>query len=65
MKRKKEKCAFSGKTRFRDHIAAKLAMTRMDTMRTKKRPVRAYYCRHCGGAHLTSRPDRYAKESPA
>lgn len=43
------------KKRFRDDIAAKFAMTRMDTTATETRPIRAYKCPICKGWHLTSK----------
>lgn len=49
---KSKKC---GKTRFRDEIAAKIAMSKIQVKSTEiKVPTRAYRCHLCSGWHLTS-----------
>ncbi len=49
---KSKKC---GKTRFRDEIAAKIAMSKIEVKSTElKIPTRAYRCPLCSGWHLTS-----------
>lgn len=43
------------KQRYRDLLAAQLELQRISRFaRNKHVPVRAYWCPHCGGAHLTS-----------
>lgn len=53
------RCA-SGKRRYRDEIAAKLALARvreqLDDVGAEKLPIRFYPCRNCRGFHLTSQP---------
>lgn len=46
------------KRRYRDHLAAKLALAHIQTndARRPKAPVRAYACPGCAGWHLTSWP---------
>lgn len=58
VKRRKVKCGKTGKTRYRDHIAAKLGLANIQTYGDTrgKTPQRVYYCHDCGGWHLTSRP---------
>ena len=49
------------KFRYRDEIAAKLAMAgarRRDGSRRARLEVRAYRCERCKGWHLTSKPLR-------
>ncbi|MFI8962091.1 hypothetical protein ACIGO8_08240 [Streptomyces sp. NPDC053493] len=46
----------TGKARYRDEVAAKLALARIDTGHGNRRERRAYRCPHCRGWHLTSRP---------
>ena len=56
MKHKKISC---GKTKYKDGIAAKLALAKIalkDNLRGKA-PIRAYACNLCNGWHLTSKPD--------
>lgn len=49
-----------GKRRFRDEIAAKLALSRVDQRGgpREKEPRRAYPCPACKGWHLTSQGKR-------
>lgn len=55
----------TGKTRYKDEIAAKLALA---TIRQKAATVheeqRAYRCPFCRGWHLTSKPRRRREVSP-
>ena len=54
----------TGKQRYRDRIAALLALTELpDT--PKRREQRAYRCPHCRGWHLTSQPQRTRKGQSA
>ena len=45
----------TGKARYRDGVAAKLALARIDPGDGRRRERRAYRCPHCRGWHLTSR----------
>lgn len=51
-------CPRTGKTRFRDRIAALLALSGMDNLNPKRREQRAYRCEFCRGWHLTSQKKR-------
>jgi hypothetical protein len=54
----------SGKVRFRDRIAADLALAtiqRRDRPGRDKLEVRVYRCADCRGFHLTSRKSRAAR----
>jgi hypothetical protein len=44
------------KRRFRDEIAAKLALSRM--VCKDKGAIRVYHCNLCRGFHITSQPQR-------
>ncbi|MDR3084300.1 MAG: hypothetical protein LBV60_25870 [Streptomyces sp.] len=47
----------TGKQRFRDRLAAQLALVRIgNSNSSRRRETRAYRCPHCRGWHLTSRP---------
>ncbi|MFG3120887.1 hypothetical protein ACGFYO_02690 [Streptomyces sp. NPDC048201] len=46
----------SGKLRWRDRIAAQLALAGMDNIDPARRESRAYRCHMCRGWHLTSKP---------
>ncbi|MFC8273788.1 hypothetical protein ACFUJR_14945 [Streptomyces sp. NPDC057271] len=46
----------SGKARYRDELAAKLALARIDVGHGNRHECRAYRCPACRGWHLTSRP---------
>lgn len=51
----------NGKIRHRDQLAAKIAMSRVSTAKSRmsagKMERREYYCKMCRGWHLTSQPD--------
>lgn len=51
-------CPRTGKARFRDRIAAQLALTGMDNTDPKRRERRTYRCPLCRGWHLTSQKQR-------
>jgi hypothetical protein len=51
-------CARTGKARFRDRIAAQLALNGIDNSDPKRRERRAYRCQFCRGWHLTSQKQR-------
>lgn len=60
----RRRCPTPGKHRFRDRIAAELALAtihRKDKASRPKRERRAYPC-PCGGWHLTSRRPHPMKE---
>ena len=60
---KSKKC---GKTRFRDEISAKIAMSKIAVKSTElKIPTRAYRCPLCSGWHLTSQELRESGSSNA
>lgn len=48
------------KRAFRDEIAAKLALSRIDKSASRgpraKEPIRVYKCQHCYKWHMTSQP---------
>ncbi|MEV7364285.1 hypothetical protein [Streptomyces sp. NPDC091299] len=44
----------TGKLRYRDRIAAQLALTRIDNLDPRRREQRTYRCPTCRGWHLTS-----------
>lgn len=44
----------TGKHRYRDNIAARLALAGIDRTAPKRREKRAYRCPRCRGWHLTS-----------
>lgn len=46
----------TGKWRYRDRIAALLALAGIDNTNPKRREQRAYRCPNCRGWHLTSKP---------
>ena len=52
------------KVRFRDKVAALIALSRADLKakrgNTNRRETRAYRCPHCAGWHLTSKEVRDA-----
>lgn len=48
----------TGKFRYRDRIAAQLALATIDTTGPKRRETRAYPCPACRGWHLTSQEQR-------
>ncbi|GAB2758984.1 hypothetical protein [Streptomyces bullii] len=48
----------TGKLRFRDRIAALLALGRIDNADPRRAEKRAYRCHLCHGWHLTSKPMR-------
>lgn len=56
---KKRQCPTPTKKRYRDEIAAKTHLSRIQRHdeRGAKTPIRAYRCA-CGAWHLTSRPAR-------
>jgi hypothetical protein len=45
----------TGKTWYRDEIAAKVALARVERGADDRRERRAYRCHDCRGWHLTSR----------
>jgi hypothetical protein len=46
----------TGKLRYRDRIAAQLALTRIDNANPDRGEKRTYRCHLCRGWHLTSKP---------
>lgn len=48
----------TGKFRYRDRIAAQLALATIDDTDPKRREKRAYRCPLCRGWHLTSQAQR-------
>ncbi len=61
-RRLQPKCPTTGKRRYRDELAAKLALADIDRRRRgtgreldRRHETRAYACRACSGWHLTSR----------
>lgn len=46
----------TGKLRYRDRVAALLALGRIDDIDPRRGEKRAYRCPRCRGWHLTSRP---------
>lgn len=54
-------CPQTGKARYRDRIAALLALTGIDNSNPKRREQRAYRCQFCRGWHLTSQTKRTAR----
>lgn len=56
---KKHRCHTTGKKRFRDEIAAKLAMSSINMDGNK----RVYRCGFCRGWHMTSQEQRTEKVS--
>lgn len=48
----------TGKFRYRDRIAALLALGRIDNVDPGRRESRVYRCPQCRGWHLTSKPKR-------
>lgn len=57
----RKKARSCGKRRFRSELDAKIALAtieRVDDPKRAKLPQRAYSCPLCGGAHLTSQPQR-------
>lgn len=55
------KCRKTHKIRYRDDIAAKLALARVSKGKRSrsKDEQRAYFCSFCRGYHLTSQPHKY------
>lgn len=54
---KVRRCRTSGKHRFKDSIAAKIALAEIRRIdRPTAHEQSAYRCPSCGGWHLTSRP---------
>ncbi|MEU1919324.1 hypothetical protein ABZ742_04025 [Streptomyces albogriseolus] len=51
----------TGKFRYRDRIAAQLALAGIDNVNPKRREKRAYRCPQCRGWHLTSKPRRTSR----
>lgn len=51
-------CGQTGKARYRDRIAALLALTSIDNADPNRRERRAYKCPLCRGWHLTSQKQR-------
>lgn len=49
------------KTRFRDEVGAKIALSQIAVSdKAKRREVRVYKCPKCRGWHLTSQPKKNA-----
>lgn len=58
-KRTPPKCPVSGKTRFRDRIAAAMGRINTEHVASKgpeeKLIVRTYWCKHCKGYHISTK----------
>lgn len=56
------------KRRFATKQLADARLEEIDAERPRKPgrklPIRSYYCRHCGGHHITSQPKRGPSGSP-
>lgn len=49
-------CPASGKVRFRDEVAAKLAMAEINRLGNSAKAIsRVYRCPQCAGFHMTSK----------
>ena len=57
------RCKATGKRRFRDEIAAKLALAEMQ--RAGRDEKRCYFCPSCRGWHVTSEPLKERKDPKA
>lgn len=59
----------SGKPRYRDELAAKIAAAKVEGHANRHpsgddwEPQRAYYCNWCGGFHLTTQEQKTERRS--
>lgn len=56
--RDSRRCERTGKIRYRDEKSARTVIRRAKRADDRPVPIRAYYCTHCAGWHLTKQEKR-------